>query len=211
MREISFSDRLLTQLDQALRTSLGKAHASRANPGEDCQDEAMSDAERQHAAGLMRINHSGEVCAQALYFGQALTARDAGVNAQMQQAANEETDHLAWCAERLEELDSHPSVLNPLWYAGSFAIGALAGAAGDRWSLGFVNETELQVEAHLEGHLSDLPEGDRRSRGIISVMAEDEARHARHALEAGGSILPVGVRRLMHRTAAVMKWASYRF
>lgn len=211
MRELSLQDRLLGQLDQALRTCAGEAHAVRPNPAEAQSDGAMDDIDRRHAAGLMRINHTGEVCAQALYYGQGLTARQTGIQEQMLEAAAEETDHLSWCQDRLQELDSRPSVFNPLWYAGSFAIGAAAGLAGDRWSLGFVTETERQVEAHLEGHLTDLPQGDQRSRAIVSVMAEDEARHAENAEAAGGASLPTPIRRLMTRTAALMKWVAYRW
>ena len=198
------------QLDQALRTSYGRAHASRENPAKGVQDEALGIEQEQQAANMMRVNHAGEVCAQALYFGQALTAREAAVNEQMMQAAAEETDHLAWCQDRLFELNSKTSLLNPLWYIGSFTIGAVAGAAGDRWSLGFVTETECQVEAHLEGHMEALPEGDRRSRAIIEVMAKDEARHAENARMAGGAELPKPIRSLMARTAGVMKWLAYR-
>jgi len=210
MRRMTLSDRWISGVDQALRTCVGEACGARPNPAAQIQDEAMDDEERHHAAGLMRINHVGEVCAQALYSGQAATARDAATGEQMLEAAAEEIDHLAWCGDRLGELGSQPSLLNPLWYAGSFAIGAIAGLAGDRWSLGFVTETERQVEAHLEGHLEDLPAGDRRSRAIVTVMAEDEARHAEHARAAGGADLPAPIPDLMRLTARVMKWAAYR-
>jgi len=161
-------------------------------------------------AGMMRVNHTGEVCAQALYAGQAATARTAGVRAEMQQAADEEVDHLSWCADRLQELGARPSRLNPVWYAGSFAIGALAGAAGDRWSLGFVEATERQVEAHLESHLDLLPTADERSRAIVHQMKIDEARHAELAQEAGAATLPRPVQGLMAVTADLMKAVAYR-
>ncbi len=158
----------------------------------------------------MRVNHAGEICAQALYAGQAATARDGVVRGVMQQAADEEIDHLSWCESRLHELDSRTSVLNPLWYAGSFAIGALAGLAGDRWSLGFVRETEHQVEAHLQEHIERLPQGDQRSRSILDQMKIDEAKHGRMAEDAGGRELPKPVRRVMAFTAGIMKALAYR-
>ena len=210
MRKLNFIDKALIQVDQALRTSYGRAHAERENPARDIEDAELGGEDERRSAGLMRINHSGEVCAQALYFGQALSAREAAVNEQMIQAANEETDHLAWCHDRLLELNSNTSVLNPLWYIGSFTIGAVAGAAGDRWSLGFVTETECQVEAHLEGHLETLPKGDLRSRAIIEVMAKDEARHAQNARQAGGVDLPEPIKRVMASTAGLMRWLAYR-
>lgn len=158
-------DRLIASVDEALRISTGEAPTpERENPAGDIPPAELDDEESRHVAGLMRINHTGEVCAQALYAGQAATARLDETRESMQQAADEEIDHLAWCEERLKELDSRPSILNPLWYAGSFTIGALAGIAGDQWSLGFVKETENQVEAHLEDHLERLPEGDERSQ-----------------------------------------------
>lgn len=170
----------------------------------------MEEEQRQHAAGLMRINHAGEVCAQALYAGQAVTARNPEVQSQMKHAASEETDHLSWCRERLDELESKPSVLDPLWYAGSFAIGAVAGLAGDGWSLGFLKETENQVEAHLEGHIERLPPEDVRSRAILDQMKIDEARHAQMADESGALDLPDPVRGLMKLTAGVMKAVAYK-
>jgi ubiquinone biosynthesis monooxygenase Coq7 len=170
----------------------------------------LDDAARKHAAGLMRVNHVGEVCAQALYFGQAATARDERQRARMLEAAAEETDHLAWCGERLRELDSRASLLNPLWYAGAYAIGAAAGIGGDRLSLGFVVETERQVEAHLGEHLEKLPADDARSRAIVRVMKEDEARHASNALAAGAETLPDPVPALMRFASKVMKTVAYR-
>jgi len=161
-------------------------------------------------AGLMRINHSGEVCAQALYAGQAATARHDETRDAMQLAADEEIDHLAWCEDRLRELDSRPSILNPFWYAGSFAIGAIAGIAGDRWSLGFVKETEKQVEAHLEDHLERLPEGDGRSQAILDQMKKDEAKHAEMAEAAGARDLPPPIQSAMAFTASIMKTLAYR-
>jgi ubiquinone biosynthesis monooxygenase Coq7 len=206
------TDRIFTQLDQALRVSLAPAPAAdRPRPGTDAPEIELDEQERRDVAGMMRVNHTGEVCAQALYAGQAATARTAGVRAEMQQAADEEVDHLSWCADRLNELDARPSVLNPFWYAGSFAIGALAGAAGDRWSLGFVEATERQVEAHLESHLERLPEADQRSRAIVEQMKIDEARHAELAEQAGAARLPRPIQGAMAMTADLMKAIVYRF
>jgi 3-demethoxyubiquinol 3-hydroxylase len=210
-RHYSRIDRVLIRLEHALGTSLvAGAHAERDNPGATVPDLQLDDAARRHAAGLMRINHTGEVCAQALYVGQAAVARDAATRADLLRAAQEETDHLAWCSERLQELDSRPSLLNPLWYAGSYGIGVLAGLAGDGWNLGFVVETERQVEAHLEQHLETLPPGDERSRAILRTMKADEARHADHAQQAGARTLPPPVPRLMALTSAIMKAVAYR-
>lgn len=204
-------DRILTQLDQALRVSLAPAPAvERRSPAEGLSEGELSEVERRHAAGLMRVNHTGEVCAQALYAGQAVTARLPQVRAEMEQAAAEEVDHLSWCAERLDALGGRPSLLNPLWYAGAFAIGALAGAAGDRWSLGFVEATERQVEAHLETHLNMLPERDRRSRAVVEQMKIDELRHAEQARAAGAATLPRPIQQAMGLTADLMKWVAYR-
>ncbi|MBA2238137.1 MAG: 2-polyprenyl-3-methyl-6-methoxy-1,4-benzoquinone monooxygenase, partial [Lysobacter sp.] len=161
-------------------------------------------------AGLMRVNHVGEVCAQALYVGQAAVARDGATRAHLLAAAQEETDHLAWCADRLRELDSRPSLLNPVWYAGSYAIGALAGLRGDGWNLGFVVETEHQVEAHIEQHLQSLPVADARSRAILRTMKSDEARHAASAEQAGAKILPTPVPTLMALASKLMKTVAYR-
>lgn len=210
-RNFSRLDQLLTQIDAALRTATGQAvEARRANPADQTPEVVMDESNRQHAAGLMRINHAGEVCAQALYAGQAATAKTPNVQADMQRAADEEIDHLSWCKERLNELDSAPSLLDPLWYAGSFAMGAMAGLAGDGWSLGFVKETENQVEAHLEGHIEKLPAEDARSRAILEQMKLDEARHAQMAVDAGAFDLPDPVRGLMKMTAAIMKAVAYR-
>lgn len=209
-RTLSPLDRLLDSAQNALSTVAGSPRAERANPGTATPDVVLDDAERRHAAGLMRINHVGEVCAQALYIGQAAVARDPATRAHLLAAAQEETDHLAWCADRLRELDSRPSLLNPLWYAGSYTIGALAGLRGDGWNLGFVVETEHQVEAHLEEHLRTLPEADQRSRAILQVMKEDEARHADHAEAAGARLLPQPIPRLMAAASTLMKAVAYR-
>ncbi len=204
-------DQIIASMDEALRISTGDAPApSRENPAGDIPPVDLNDEERRHVAGLMRINHSGEVCAQALYAGQAATARYDETREAMQQAADDEIDHLAWCSERLKELDSEPSILNPLWYAGSFAIGALAGIVGDAWSLGFVKETENQVEAHLEDHLERLPEGDERSQAILDQMKTDEARHAEMAEDAGAKDLPKPIQSAMAFTAGIMKTLAYR-
>lgn len=210
-RRLSRLDQLISSFDEALRLSGGAGPAaSRANPSGDLPDVLLSDEEKRHVAGLMRVNHAGEICAQALYAGQAVTARNPAVRKDMQKAADEEIDHLAWCEDRLEELDSAPSALNPFWYAGSFAIGALAGFAGDRWSLGFLRETERQVEAHLEEHIGRLPESDARSHAILDQMKADEARHADMAEAAGGRELPDPIRRAMAATAGIMKALAYR-
>lgn len=205
-------DRLLSGVDNALRTlTPGTAHSERATPGsgEDGHP-PTTPASREHLAGLMRINHTGEVCAQALYQGQASTARLPTVRQAMEQAAREEEDHLAWCEARLAELDSVPSRLNPLFYAMSYGIGALAGLAGDRWSLGFVSETEQQVVRHLESHLSQVPDSDLRTRAILEQMREDELRHAVTARGAGGADLPPPVRTAMTLMSKVMTFATYR-
>ena len=210
-RSYSPIDRLIIGFDNALRLATGQAaEASRENPAGSIPDLVMEEEQRKHAAGLMRINHAGEVCAQALYAGQAATARSADVQSDMQQAANEEIDHLSWCKERLDELESHPSLLDPLWYAGSFAIGAIVGLAGDGWSLGFLKETENQVEAHLEGHIEELPLEDARSRAILDQMKIDEAKHAQMAEDSGAYDLPEPVRKLMKSTAQIMKSVAYR-
>lgn len=210
-RNYSRLDRLIISIDTALRMSSGEtAEAKRPNPATSVPDIVMDEANREHSAGLMRINHAGEVCAQALYAGQAVTARNPEVQAEMQKAADEEIDHLSWCKDRLDELESHPSRLDPLWYAGSFAIGAVAGLAGDGWSLGFLKETENQVEAHLEGHIQKLPPEDARSRAILDQMKIDEAKHARMAEDSGAFDLPQPVRRLMKLTAGAMKAIAYR-
>ncbi len=209
-RTLSPLDRLLDSAQNALSTVAGSPRAERDNPGETTPDVVLDDAERRHAAGLMRINHVGEVCAQALYIGQAAVARDPATRAHLLAAAQEETDHLAWCADRLRELDSRPSLLNPLWYGGSWAIGVLAGLRGDGWNLGFVVETERQVEAHLDEHLQTLPEADGRSRAILRTMKADEARHADHAEAAGAKRLPQPIPSLMAAASKLMKSVAYR-
>ena len=201
-------DTLLGSADRALRAVFAPAQASRPTPG--ARDPApLPDAERREAAALMRVNHTGEIAAQALYEGQALVARSPATRELLRKAAREETDHLAWCETRLRELDSRPSLLNPLFYAGSFAIGAIAATLGDRASLGFVAETERQVEGHLDTHLERLPPGDGRCRAIVSAMREDEIAHGAAALSAGGGPLPTVVRELMRHTARVMTRTAY--
>ena len=204
-------DRIISSMDEALRICTGEAPSpQRENPAGDIPPADLDDEERRHVAGLMRINHTGEVCAQALYTGQAATARHDETRQAMQRAADEEIDHLAWCEDRLQELDSRPSILNPLWYAGSFAIGAIAGMVGDEWSLGFVKETENQVEAHLADHLERLPDGDERSQAILDQMKTDEAKHAKMAEEAGAHDLPRPIQSAMAFTAGIMKTLAYR-
>ena len=212
MRHYSLLDRLITPLDQTLRTLFASHVAGRPNPAEHLPDAPeITDRPdtRRHAAALMRINHSGEVAAQALYQGQAFVSQGDATRASLMEAAREETDHLAWCAERIRELGGRTSLLNPLWYAGSFTIGALAGLAGDRTSLGFVAETERQVVEHLDGHLQRLPAEDVRTRAIIQQMSADEERHGRNAMLAGGAELPRPVRALMKLTAKVMTRTAY--
>lgn len=210
-RNYSKLDRIIATVDDALRLSTGEAPAAeRPNPGSKLPAPELDEQDMRHVAGLMRINHSGEICAQALYAGQAATAHNDATREAMRQAAQEEIDHLSWCEDRLRELDSQPSLLNPLWYAGSFTIGAIAGIAGDDWSLGFVRETETQVEAHLQDHIERLPESDARSQAILDQMKEDEARHADMAEEAGARDLPATVRRAMAFTAGIMKTLAYR-
>jgi ubiquinone biosynthesis monooxygenase Coq7 len=210
VRQFTPVDRALAGLQRALDTVAGTAVATRPSPAGARSPTALAAPDRRHAAGLMRVNHTGEVCAQALYDGQAALARDPATRTHLETAAAEETDHLAWCAERLKELDDRPSLFNPFWYVGSFAIGALAALAGDRWSLGFVVETERQVEAHLGEHLDRLPPDDARSRAILETMRTEEARHADNALTRGGAKLPFPIPALMRRASAVMKAVAYR-
>lgn len=210
-REPGPADPLLSFIGRGLSLLAERGHgAGRANPAARTRDTEFAPDERRHVAGLMRINHAGEVSAQALYHGQALTARDPQTRRHLLDAAREERDHLRWCEERLRELDDAPSKLQPLWYAGSFAIGALAGLRGDGWSLGFVQETERQVSEHLEDHLRQLPEQDARGRAILETMRKDEQRHGDEASEAGGKPLPLPVRDLMRQVAKVMKFSAYR-
>ena len=210
LRHLGPLDRLLDSAQNALATVLGAPRAERRNPGASAPEAPLDAGQRRHSAGLMRINHTGEVCAQALYIGQAAVARDPATRTHLLEAAQEETDHLAWCADRLRELDSRASLFNPLWYAGSWTIGVLAGLRGDGWNLGFVVETERQVEAHLAEHLQTLPEADARSRAILSVMKEDETRHADNAMAAGARLLPQPVPTLMAAMSKVMKTVAYR-
>lgn len=212
MRESHLLDPILGSLDRALRAVFAPPLATRPMPrppGDPKMPEPpLSDAERREAAALMRVNHAGEVAAQALYHGQAAFASSPGLREWLLQAAHEEADHLAWCDQRLRELGSRPSLLGPLWYAGSFAIGAAAALAGDRTSLGFVSETERQVEGHLDSHLERLPAADARSRAVLEVMRGDEAAHGAAARAAGGSGLPTPVREAMRATAKVMTTTS---
>jgi ubiquinone biosynthesis monooxygenase Coq7 len=210
-RDYSPADNLLIQLDHALRTVFGRPHTTeRPDPAEDLPDADLSDAARDHVARLMRINHTGEVCAQALYQGQALTARLPGVRDSMARAAAEENDHLDWCERRVHELGGRLSLLNPLFYAGSFLIGAAAGLAGDKWSLGFVAETERQVERHLDEHLAQVPPEDVRTHAVLEQMRTDEVGHATKAVEAGAAALPAPIRDAMRFTAKVMTTTVYR-
>ncbi|HQW52897.1 MAG TPA: 2-polyprenyl-3-methyl-6-methoxy-1,4-benzoquinone monooxygenase [Acinetobacter sp.] len=209
MRHYTGLDKLINSFDQALRSIVPDATAAqRPNPAADTEAQlCVSDA--RHVAGLMRVNHTGEVCAQALYHGQALTAKLPQVRQDMQQAAIEEQDHLAWCEDRLKELDSHTSLLNPIWYGLSYGMGAIAGIAGDQYSLGFVAETERQVSQHLQEHLQQLPEHDQRSRQILEQMNQDELHHRDTALHAGGVELPSGVRMTMTAISKIMTKTSY--
>ncbi|WP_369855167.1 2-polyprenyl-3-methyl-6-methoxy-1,4-benzoquinone monooxygenase [Candidatus Thalassolituus haligoni] len=210
-RQFSLLDRLIGSADQALRTLVpGVASAARPSPALQREQHEMSDAERQHAAALMRINHTGEVCAQALYQGQALTARLPDVRGAMEEAAAEEIDHLAWCEARIKELDGRTSLLNPLFYGLSLGIGAAAGKIGDKVSLGFVAATEQQVCKHLTSHISSLPVQDERSKAVLLQMLEDEAKHATTALDAGGQKFPLPVKMVMTAISKVMTSATYR-
>jgi ubiquinone biosynthesis monooxygenase Coq7 len=197
-------DDLIVPLDRALRTLFAPAHSARQIPGEQLEDGAMDEGPRRLARALMRVNHTGEICAQALYDGQLLVVRDPEVRALLARAANEETEHLAWTERRIDELGAHKSLLNPLFYAGSFALGAVAGLLGDRWSLGFLAETEKQVEQHLDRHLERLPDVDRRSRAIVEQMKVDENGHALAARRQGAAELPFPVRLAMRLASRVM-------
>jgi 3-demethoxyubiquinol 3-hydroxylase len=204
-------DRLIIEFDTALRSIVGGANAQRPTPDSEQSSKSVLDArERKHAAGLMRINHVGEVCAQALYQSQKLVARNPQIQEMLSHSGQEEMDHLAWCETRLQELGSHTSYLNPFWYAGSFAIGLAAGLAGDRWSLGFVAETEKQVENHLESHLEKLPQEDHRSRAIVEQMRVDEIEHGQAALQAGGAVLPEPIQKMMQVMSKVMTSTAYK-
>jgi len=203
-------DRLIIEFDKGLKTLTASAHSVRPYPDAQVQDAAELDAEeKRHAAALMRINHCGEVCAQALYNGQALTAKNPQIKQALAQASKEETEHLAWCEKRIHELGSHTSLLNPLWYAGSFTLGALAGAIGDKWNLGFLAETERQVGAHLDKHLKELPSQDEKSRAILAQMKIDEAHHADTAVHLGAAELPQPIKSAMQQMSKVMTATTY--
>lgn len=209
-RQPNFADKCVFELDKALTTIWGKPRGSgRDNPAQNIPEAALTDAQRRHHAALMRVNHAGEVSAQALYQGQALTAKLPQVREAMKNAAAEENDHLLWCQQRLTALGGHRSVLNPLWYAGSFTLGAIAGAAGDKWSLGFVAETEKQVEAHLDDHLGQLSTADAASEAVLRQMQVDEIHHGQQAMQAGGATLPVPVQKLMSVVSKVMTRSSF--
>jgi ubiquinone biosynthesis monooxygenase Coq7 len=210
-RQLTPLDRLLAGANNALRTIAAPAgRPTRQNPAADIAETDLSDQQKTHAAGLMRVNHAGEVAAQALYQGHAMVARDPQNQQQMQRAANEEFDHLAWCEQRLSELHSRPSLLSPVWYGGAFAIGAASGILGDRWSLGFIAETEKQVCAHLDSHLDQLPDEDDKSRAIVRQMRDEEEEHGENAIAAGAADLPAPLQRLMRLTAKVMTKTAYR-
>jgi ubiquinone biosynthesis monooxygenase Coq7 len=205
-----FVDSLIVDFDQGMKTLFGVQSASdRVNPGNEVSEQPLTRDEIKHSAALMRINHVGEVCAQALYQGQAITARTPRVKNKMQQAAAEEVDHLVWCQQRLEQLNSHTSYFNPFWYTGSLALGLIAGIAGDQWSLGFVAETERQVVQHLDDHLHSLPKEDAKSRAIVTQMREDESYHATVALEAGAVELPEPIKVVMRLSSKFMTSIAY--
>jgi len=210
-RKLTAIDQFIIHTDQALKTVFGEPRGSdRENPAQTHSEDELSAVERAKSLCLMRVNHAGEVCAQALYQGQALTAKQETTREKLQQAATEENDHLVWCRQRIRELGGHTSLLNPLWYTGSFAIGAASGLIGDKWSLGFLAETEHQVVKHLEGHLLNLPARDSKSRAILEQMKDDEGKHETTALNAGGAKLPELVRKLMSLTSRVMTFTAYR-
>jgi ubiquinone biosynthesis monooxygenase Coq7 len=210
-RKQTFLDRLISHADQALRTVFGEpAGSGRENPAEPVMENELTTTDKAKSIRLMRVNHAGEVCAQALYQGQALTAHRHETRRQMKQAAVEENDHLAWCRQRIEELGGHTSLLNPIWYTGSLAMGAASGLMGDKWSLGFLAETENQVVKHLEGHLHELPAGDEKSHAILEQMKVDEAKHKSSALNAGGRALPDPVKKMMTLMSRVMTSAASR-
>lgn len=210
MRNYSPLDQFILSADTALRTLFGEPIITeREYPADNISDADFSDQVKKHITGLMRVNHSGEVSAQALYQGQSLTSRNVEIREKLQQAAQEENDHLDWTKNRLDELGSHTSFLNPLWYSGSFAIGAFAGALGDKWNLGFLAETEHQVVEHIESHLNKLPGGDLRSRAILEQMKIDELKHATTAIEHGAAELPLPVKTLMAAMSKVMTRSAY--
>ena len=210
-RNLTFFDRCIEQFDQAVRTMFGQpAGSGRTNPAQTATTEELTATDKAESICLMRVNHAGEVCAQALYQGQAMTARRSDVRSQMQEAAVEENDHLLWCRQRLDELGGQTSLLNPLWYSGSFLIGAATGLLGDKWSLGFLAETEHQVVSHLQSHLDRLPATDRKSVAVLEQMKEDEARHKTSALNAGGLALPDPAKKLMTLMSRIMTATAYR-
>jgi ubiquinone biosynthesis monooxygenase Coq7 len=202
-------DELIVAFDKGLRTVFAPAQSLRSVPGEQLAEAELTGEQRAHAAALMRVNHTGEICAQALYQGQALTARNPRARAALERAAQEETDHLAWTERRIEALGGRKSLLNPAWYAGSFAIGALTGLLGDRWNLGFLAETERQVVRHLEGHLQQLPASDEKSRAVLEKMKEDEARHATSAITHGGGELPAPAKAAMRLSSRLMTGTAF--
>lgn len=202
-------DTLIVEFDKGLRTLFSRAQSVRPFPDDGMQEAALNENEKKRAAALMRVNHSGEICAQALYQGQALTARDPDIQHKLLQAAQEETEHLAWTSKRVHELGGRLSLLNPLWYTGSLALGAVAGLLGDKWNLGFLAETERQVGAHLDGHLARLPQQDEKSRAVVSQMRVDETRHADMAAHLGGAELPLPVRLAMRASSKVMTRTAY--
>ena len=203
-------DALINVLDKGIKTLSGNIPGSRPNPAKGVEDGEMSARERAHAAGLMRVNHVGEICAQALYEGQALTAKDDTIKSKLLEAAQEERDHLIWCGERIKDLNSHRSVLSPFFYVSSFCVGVATGMLGDKHSLGFVEATEDRVVAHLDEHLDKLPEGDQRSRAVLTQMREDEKRHGEEALSAGGSEFGPAVKGLMKTISGLMTKSTYR-
>ncbi len=202
-------DTLINEFDTGLRTLFAKPHSARMHPDANVAETELSEAEKKQAGALMRVNHTGEVCAQALYSGQSLTSRSTETTTALKQAAQEETEHLAWCESRITQLGSRTSLLNPLFYLGSFSLGAIAGAIGDKWSLGFVEETEKQVGAHLTSHLEKLPQADQKTRKIIEQMQEDEAKHANEAKQHGAVELPAPVKLLMKQVSKLMTSSSY--
>ncbi len=209
-RQLTPVDRVLAGVNNFLRAAtVAPKHSTRLSPARNVDDKPMSASEKSHAAGLMRVNHAGEIAAQGLYQGHAAVARDADIEGQMQRAADEEFDHLAWCEERLTELGSAPSRLNPVWYGGAFVVGAASGILGDRWSLGFIAETERQVVQHLTGHLDRLPGNDMKSRAIVHQMRDEEALHGANAKDAGAAELPARIRRMMRLTANIMTGTAY--
>lgn len=202
-------DKLISEFDKGLRTIAGVPQAARPSPAEGLAEVTLTGEGKRQAAALMRVNHCGEVCAQALYQGQALSSADPAIRSALAQAAREERDHLAWSAQRVAELGGRTSLLNPLWYAGSLLMGYCAGRLGDKWNLGFLAETEQQVEAHLQGHLGRLDERDARTRAVVSAMRDDEARHAATARNLGAATLPAPVKQAMRAVAGVMTRVSY--